>query len=414
MTPAPTDQPPGRPRRSPGRPSEGAGDGGGRCPWTGRPSWRAVGSWPVRLPIVLAILQVGGTLGAAHNQPDTKPVDALAIVLLLLGPAALVFRRARPVAVLYFVMTVSFAYILLGYPYGPFFVSAIVALFEAVRYGHRWAAWLTAGAVYFGHIAYRWTSGEGPGTVAAIVVAGWLLAVLIGSELNRIREERVKESRRAKAAEAAGRVSEERLRIARELHDVVAHNISLINVQAGVALHLMDAQPEQARTALTAIKQASKEALVELRSVLGVLRQVDEPGPRQPAPSLRRLTELAARTRAAGLDVRVEVEGTPEPLPSSVDTAAYRIVQEALTNVLRHAGARSAVVRVAYADTAVTVEVTDDGCGTPSGGGDELGGGSGLPGMRERVGALGGRLHVGPLPGGGFRVYAELPREGAP
>nr|WP_238341464.1 sensor histidine kinase [Actinopolymorpha rutila] len=315
-------------------------------------------------------------------------------------------------------MAVSFAYILIGYPYGPFFASAIVALFEAVRYGHRWAAWLTAGVVYFGHIAYRWASGEGPGIVAAIVVAGWLLAVLIGSELNRIREERVEESRRAKAAEAAGRLSEERVRIARELHDVVAHNISLINVQAGVALHLMDAQPEQARTALTAIKQASKEALVELRSVLGVLRQVDEPGPRQPAPSLRRLTELVARTQAAGLDVRVDVEGTPEPLPSSVDTAAYRIVQEALTNVLRHAGARSAVVRVAYADRTVTVEVTDDGCGTPTGGGEGsdagASGGSGLPGMRERVGALGGRLSVGPLPGGGFRVYAELPREGAP
>ncbi|MET9019417.1 histidine kinase [Actinopolymorpha sp. NPDC004070] len=396
----------------------------------GRRFWRAVGSWPVKLPIVLAFLQVGGTLGAAHNQPDARPVDALAVVLLLLGPAALVFRRARPVAALYFVMGVSFAYILIGYPYGPFFLSAIVALFEAVRYGHRLAAWLTAGAVYFGHIAYRWESGEGPGLVAATVVAGWLLAVLIGSELNRIREERVEESRRAKAAEAAGRVSEERLRIARELHDVVAHNISLINVQAGVALHLMDAQPEQARTALTAIKQASKEALVELRSVLGVLRQVDEPGPRRPAPSLRRLSDLAASTRAAGLDVRVNVEGTPEPLPSSVDTAAYRIVQEALTNVLRHAGARSAVVRVAYAEQTVAVEVTDDGCGTPAaaaGGGeggtdggagvgdaDGAGGGSGLPGMRERVGALGGRLTVGPLPGGGFRVYAELPREGAP
>ncbi len=384
----------------------------------GRPPgrfWRATGSWPVKLPIALAVFQVVGTLGAAaHNQPSATPLNALGIVLLLLGPAALVFRQVRTVAVLYFVMAVSFAYILLGFPYGPYFFSAIVALFEAVRYGHRWAAWLTAAAVYFGHIAYRWAFGEGPGFVLGAIVAGWLLAVLIGSELNRIREERVEESRRAKAAEAAGRVSEERLRIARELHDVVAHNISLINVQAGVALHLMDAQPEQARTALTAIKQASKEALVELRSVLGVLRQVDEPGPRQPAPSLRRLTDLVERTRQAGLDVRVEVEGVPEPLPSSVDTAAYRIVQEALTNVLRHAGASTAVVRVAYADPIVTVEVTDDGCGTPAGGGDELGGGSGLPGMRERVGALGGRLTVGPLPGGGFGVYAELPREGAP
>ncbi|GAA4985199.1 sensor histidine kinase [Actinopolymorpha pittospori] len=384
--------------------------------------WHGWHSWPVKLPLVLAVVQVFGTLGAArHLGAAPEPVAPLAIVLLVAGPAALVFRHHRIVAVLCFLMALTLAYLGLGYPLGPFVFSPIIALIEAVRQRHRLVAWVSAGVLYFGHLAIGWLSGAdaGPSLVKAVIVAGWLLVVLIGAELTRIRVERVEESRRARAAEAAGRVTEERLRIARELHDVVAHNISLINVQAGVALHLMDAQPEQARTALTAIKQASKETLVELRSVLGVLRQVDESGPRHPAPSLRRLDDLAARTRQAGLDVRVSVGGRPVPLPSSVDTAAYRIVQEALTNVLRHSGARTAWVRVDYGGRMLVVEVVDDGLAVASGlpnanPNDGSTGGSGLAGMRERVTALGGDLVVGPVPGKGFRVYAELPQEGAP
>jgi signal transduction histidine kinase len=192
---------------------------------------------------------------------------------------------------------------------------------------------------------------------------------------------------------------------------VLAHNISLINVQAGVALHLMDEQPEQARTALTAIKQASKDALGELRSVLEVLRRPGETEPRTPQPGLDELDDLVSRAGAAGLVVAVEVDGVPRPLPAEVDLAAFRIVQEAVTNVARHAGEATATVRVAYGEHEVTLQIDDNGHGgTPS---SISGSGSGLAGMRERTAALGGRLEVGPRPGGGFRVRAELPMDGA-
>src|SRR5205085_772573 len=245
------------------------------------------------------------------------------------------------------------------------------------------------------------------GWPAALGLAAWLLVLGTVSEVIRTRRERAVEIWRTRAEESRRRASEERLRIAQDLHDVLAHNISLINVQAGVALHLMDEQPEQARSALTAIRQASKEALGELRSVLGVLRQVDEEPPRAPTPGLADLDDLVRGTEAAGLAVRTHIDDTPRPLPAGVDLAAYRIVQEALTNVARHAGPAVATVRVAYGDGELTVEVEDDGRGrAPT---STSGGGNGIPGMRERAAALGGRLETGPRPGGGFRVQARLP-----
>jgi signal transduction histidine kinase len=195
------------------------------------------------------------------------------------------------------------------------------------------------------------------------------------------------------------------MRIARELHDVLAHNISLINVQAGVALHLMDDQPGQSRSALVAIKQASNDALGELRSVLDVLRLGDERPPRSPAPGLANLRSLVAGAGATGLEVRTRVEGTPRPVPAGVDLAAFRIVQEALTNVTRHAGPASATVLLGYGGDDLTVQVDDDGRGPAATGSD----GNGIRGMRERVAALGGELAAGPRPGGGFRVLARLP-----
>jgi signal transduction histidine kinase len=198
------------------------------------------------------------------------------------------------------------------------------------------------------------------------------------------------------------------MRIARELHDVLAHNISLINVQAGVALHLMDEQPGQSRSALAAIKQASNDALGELRSVLDVLRQGDEAPPRTPASGLAHLERLVAGAEATGLQVRTRVDGTPRPLPAGTDLAAYRIVQEALTNVTRHAGPASATVLIAYGENDLTVQVDDDGRGPVAAGN---GSGNGIRGMRERVAALGGELAAGPRPGGGFRVKARLPLE---
>ncbi|HEX6675718.1 MAG TPA: sensor histidine kinase [Actinomycetes bacterium] len=382
--------------------------------------WSALGgSGDLARAAAIGVVQVGATFFAAHNQPERKHLGLLAVALLVAGPAALVVRRRWPLQVLAFVLAVTLAYYVLGYPYGPVFLALIVALFTAVTRGHRRAAWLLAGAGVAAWFVLQTLVGWGqpPEALHFGLVAGWLLVVLTVSEIARAGRQRAVEAEEARRQEGRRRADEERLRIARELHDVVAHNISLINVQAGVALHLIDERPEQARTALAAIKQASNEALGELRSVLDVLRQVDEASPRAPTAGLAGIDDLVARTAAAGLEVRTRVEGEPRPLPAGVDLAAFRIVQEALTNVARHAGPASATVRIAYGDDDLTVQVDDDGRGT---GGGTSGGGNGIPGMRERAAALGGRLRAGPRPGGGFQVLASLPiaadghRRGAP
>ena len=213
--------------------------------------------------------------------------------------------------------------------------------------------------------------------------------------------------------ESLRRAGEERLRIARELHDALGHHLSLISVQAGVALHVNEALPEQARTSLAAIRDASKEALTELRSVLDILRQRGEAAPRFPGSTLARIEDLAAQASAAGLEVSTVVVGEARPLPYGIEAAAFRIVQEALTNVTRHAGRATATVRVAYGDRDLTVLVEDDGRGAAVGASPH-GSGKGIVGMRERVGALGGELEAGPRAEGGFRVRAVLPLEAAP
>ncbi|HUZ01431.1 MAG TPA: sensor histidine kinase, partial [Thermomicrobiaceae bacterium] len=217
-----------------------------------------------------------------------------------------------------------------------------------------------------------------------------------------------------RALDARRQASEERLQMARDLHDMIGHNISLINVQAGVGLDLMDTQPEQARAALTAIKAVSKDALDELRTMLAALRQADEDAPRTPAPGLERLDELVEATRAAGISVTVQVVGERQVLPAAVDLAAYRIVQESLTNVARHAGPATATVRLAYRADALDIAIEDDGCAPTANGASPPGTGTGIAGMRERAGALGGRLQAGPRSGEGFAVTAHLPIGGQP
>jgi signal transduction histidine kinase len=191
--------------------------------------------------------------------------------------------------------------------------------------------------------------------------------------------------------------------MARELHDVLAHSISVINVQAGVGLALLDTDPEQARTALTTIKAASKEALGEVRQVLDTLRAPGD-APRTPAPGLDRLPELVEQAAGAGLTV--EIEGEAPKLPPGTDLAAFRIVQEALTNVVRHSGSRQARVRLDQAEGALRLRIDDDG---PATGADAGGSGNGLAGMRERAAALGGTIEAGPRDDGGFRVLAVVP-----
>jgi signal transduction histidine kinase len=240
--------------------------------------------------------------------------------------------------------------------------------------------------------------------------AGWLISAGVMVVTVRIWhlhvrevEQRAAEAERTRDEAGQRRAMEERLRIARELHDSLTHSISVIQVQSGVAVHLARKRGEDVPPALLAIQEAGADAVRELRATLGVLRSEDGDG-----SGLGQLDSLVARARAAGLPVTVSVTGERRPLPPEVDQAAYRIVQEALTNVSRHAGQACASVHLHYTPEAFCVQVDDDGQGT-SAGTRPSGPGLGLAGMRERVSALGGRLQTGPQDGGGFQVRAELP-----
>jgi signal transduction histidine kinase len=375
------------------------------------PAWRG---WRVDLAVtlVVGVVQIFGTHGAAQGQPEREPVDALAYILLAAGPVALMARRRFPVAVYAFVFSATLTYSVIGYPDGPIFLSLIVAFLTVVLTGHRLVAVVGLASGYFGFLwlPYLLDREPAPSLGASLGLAAWLLVLLFAAEFVRVRRERIHEAERIRDEEARRRASEERLRIARELHDALGHHISLINVQAGVTLHVNQELPEQARSALDAIRQASKEALTELRSVLDILRQGDEQAPRSPTPTLARLDNLISRAAAAGLAVRTETVGDVRPVPFGVDVAAFRIVQEALTNVARHAGPATATVQIAYGDRDLTVQVDDDGRGPA----DQAmaRNGKGILGMRERVAALSGELEAGPRPGGGFRVRARLPMDG--
>jgi signal transduction histidine kinase len=252
--------------------------------------------------------------------------------------------------------------------------------------------------------------------VLALVAAAWLIGFAFRERNLRAAElvERAERAERARETEARAAVAEERARIAREMHDVVAHSLSVMVVQAEAAEAMLDDDPERARRPLSAVQQTGRGALTELRRMLGVLREIADEGPSlAPQPGLAALDELARQVREAGLPVRVRVEGEPRSLPPGIDLSAYRIVQEGLTNALKHAGPATAEVRVRYGEREVEVEVRDDGRG---GAPRSNGGGHGLIGMRERVALYGGRLSAGPRAEGGFALTARLPLEviGAP
>jgi len=296
-------------------------------------------------------------------------------------------------------------------------LAILVAVYSVAAYGDRWVSLAGLAAAAGGSAAVQLTPGrfQAPTVVSngLIIGAAWLLGHFVGVRRRYITrlEERTAELEWARAELARRAVAEERLRLARELHDVVAHCISMIAVQSGVGAHVADTQPEEAAKALAAIEATSRAALTELRRLLGVLRQGSEPqGDLAPVPGLADLDGLLAEVAKAGLAVKLRVNGTRPPLPAGVDLSAYRIVQEALTNVVKHAGPARAQVVVGYRDQDVTVEVTDDGRGVVTSVSDgRAGTGHGLIGMRERVQAFGGDFQAGPCPGGGFRVAARLP-----
>ena len=336
--------------------------------------------------------------GHAHKIPST-----LGYIPLFLGGMSLLARRRFPSVVLGVTLGAALWAAALNAYSGWF--ALIIAFFTAVLARRRAAAIASLVAGYLVSVWPPWligSRGHTSGTSALGLLVG-LLVLLSAAELIRARWQRAQEIASRRAEEARRQASEQRLAIARDLHDVVAHNISVINVQAKTALHLMDRQPERAREALTAIHDVSKQALGELRSVLGVLRASDGEGaPLGPSPGLNRLAELASGT--AGISVRLVTDGAPRPVPAGVDVAAYRIVQEALTNTVRHSGGRTATVRLRYDDDALTISVDDDGVAVHA-----PRGGNGMAGMTERARALGGTLEAGPRAEGGFRVLARLP-----
>ncbi|MGH2662059.1 MAG: sensor histidine kinase [Actinomycetota bacterium] len=365
------------------------------------------------LAAVLAAFITLGTYFASQGQPARRPFDAGAVALVILAAGALAARRRTPVAVVAVVFTSTLVYFVLGYANGPIWLTIIVAYFTAVVRGHLVAAAITAavGFAIFPWLDTLLRDRPAPSLLSLAALAAWLLVIFGAAQAVRIRRERAAEAIRIREGEALRRASEERLRIARELHDALGHHLSLINVQSGVALHLAEELPEQTRSSLDAIKQASKEALTELRSVLDILRQEGERAPRSPTSTISRLDDLVSQAAAAGLEVRTEIDGHVRPMPFGVDVAAFRIAQEALTNVTRHAAPATATVRLSYGERDLTVQVDDDGRGSQARG--SAGGGRGIVGMRERVVALGGDLEAGPRPGGGFRVRARLPLDGA-
>ncbi|HTW08251.1 MAG TPA: sensor histidine kinase [Acidimicrobiales bacterium] len=374
--------------------------------WLDGLDWRR----DLALPAVLLVVQLTAAAAtvAGHHSP-TKHLAPANWALLVVGPLALVFRRRWPVAVLW----VAFAATLTSSGAWSANLSLIVAFFLAATSGHRPAAWVV---IVTGYLCSVWLAplaygNPGVSLARALALAGWLAVLVVAAEVVRLRRERTVEIRATRVLDARRRASEERLQMARDLHDVIGHNISLINVQAGVGLDLMDTQPEQARAALAAIKEVSKDALDELRTMLTALRQDDEDAPRAPAPGLGRLEELVELTRAAGIPVTVRTVGEARSLPAAVDLAAYRIVQESLTNVARHAGTATATVRLTHGPDGLDIEVCDDGH-TLATNGASPGAGSGIVGMRERARALGGRLQAGPRPGGGFAVRAHFPLGG--
>ncbi|MFJ8105448.1 sensor histidine kinase [Streptomyces sp. NPDC096132] len=344
--------------------------------------------------------------------------DPLSLLLMTLGAIALIFRRSAPMTVLAVTGTLSVVECVTGDPRAPVAMSAVVALFTVaattdrpttLRAGLITMTALTSAAMLAGPLP--WYAQENLGILAWTGIGATAGdAVRSRRAVVQAIRERAERAERTREEEARRRVAEERLRIARDLHDVVAHHIALVNVQAGVAAHVMDKRPDQAKEALAHVREASRSALNELRATVGLLRQSGDPeAPTEPAPGLDRLDELAGTFRSAGLLVEVARTDHDTKLPAAVDLAAYRVIQEALTNVQKHAGPDAkAEVSVVRVGPHIEITVLDDG--RPEAEESPVtGGGHGLLGMRERVTALRGTLTTGPRYGGGFRVHAILP-----
>ncbi|WP_227025054.1 sensor histidine kinase [Streptomyces tsukubensis] len=377
---------------------------------------------------VLAGMVLGSFASHGPEGPDwgARPPGTLSLMLMALGALVLVLRRRAPIPVLCATVALSACELSTGDPHTPVVMSAVIALYTVAAHTDRPTTWRVGAATAVGLAAVAMLLGPMPWYAQEnLGIFAWTgMAAAAGDAVRSRRafisaiRERAERAERTREEEAGRRVAEERLRIARDLHDVVAHHIALVNVQAGVAAHVMDRRPDQAKEALAHVREASRSALNELRATVGLLRQSGDPAaPTEPAPGLDRLDELVGTFRSAGLPVEVARpglrEGDDPRLPAAVGLAAYRVIQEALTNVQKHAGPGvKAEVSVVQVGRRLEVTVLDDGRGTDAAGPEEDGG-HGLLGMRERVAALGGRCAAAPRYGGGFRVHAILPLDPA-
>ncbi|MFJ6729697.1 MULTISPECIES: sensor histidine kinase [unclassified Streptomyces] len=389
------------------------------------PTW-VDGFWAV------VLFGIAVAAGSASG-PDHRGTDSLALLvpIALLLSLVVALRRRMPERMLLLAGGLGVAQLALDVPTTVADFAFLVIVYTVAATGARWASRLALGmSLCAATLAQlRWPSEEAgvAGNIAVTVfqTVPFALAWVLGDSMRTRRayfaqlEERAARLEKEREAQAKVAVAAERARIARELHDVVAHNVSVMVVQADGAAYVLDAAPDQAKKALETISSTGRQALAEMRRLLGVLRtgEHQEGGEYVPQPDVEQIEDLVQQCRGSGLPVDFKIEGTPRPLPSGVELTAYRIVQEALTNTRKHGGPNAgASVRLVYFDDGLGLLVEDDGKGAPhelyeEGGAD--GAGHGLIGMRERVGMVGGTLDAGPRPGGGFRISALLPLKAA-
>ncbi|MFE0433991.1 sensor histidine kinase [Streptomyces nigra] len=360
--------------------------------------------WATALGVAALLLGTG--LSGPH--PSGAP-ELLGSALLAAGGLALAGRRRAPLAVLVITGLCAVGY--LGAGFEALAVPYLVAVYGSVRAGHRAVTLaVSVGLLVVLNLTAWVFHDEGPREAVTqarhTLELAWLIAAFAAGEAVRQAERRADEAERSREETALRRADEERLRIARELHDSLTHQISVIKVQSEVAVHVARRRGEQVSEALLAIQQAGREASRELRATLEALRDDDT----TPPPGLDHLPELVKRFQGTGLETTLTVEGHPRAVPDAVSRTAYRIVQESLTNVTRHASATTASVLIDYRPDGLRVHIDDDGKDTVHSAPTP---GLGLLGMRERVSALGGRLRAEPRTAGGFTVQAELPTDGA-
>ncbi|KUO08175.1 sensor histidine kinase [Streptomyces sp. DSM 15324] len=384
---------------------------------------------PTQVDCFWAVVLFGITAAAGTAGQDRGGTDSMALLVPVVALLCLVIalRRLMPEKMLVLAAVLGVAQLVLNVGVTAADFALLVIVYTVAVMGARWASRLalvmSLSAATLAQVRWPHEHASVPGQFAVIVfqTVPFALAWVLGDSIRTRRayfaqlEERNARLEKEREAQAKFAVAAERARIARELHDVVAHNVSVMVVQADGAAYVLDAAPDQAKKALETISSTGRQALAEMRRLLGVLRtgEHQEVGEYVPQPDVEQIEDLVQQCRGSGLPVDFKIEGTPRPLPSGVELTAYRIVQEALTNTRKHGGPDAgANVRLVYFDDGLGLLVEDDGKGAPhelyeEGGAD--GQGHGLIGMRERVGMVGGTLDAGPRPGGGFRISVLLP-----